>query len=95
MRRNRGAGRRQACSTRARVWLLVLGLSGCAGESGPRNLLVVVVDTLRADHLNSYGYPLETAPFLEEAFGKRGTVVEHFEAAAATTATYCLPSRPW
>ena len=55
-------------------------------RDGDVNLILISLDTLRADHLNSYGYPLETAPFLEEAFAKGGTVVEQLEAAAATTA---------
>lgn len=36
--------------------------SGCA--RGP-NVLLIVVDTLRADHLGAYGYPLETSPHLD------------------------------
>ena len=29
------------------------------------NVLVIVIDTLRADHLGSYGYGLETSPYLD------------------------------
>lgn len=87
MRRNRGAGRRQACSTRARVWLLVLGLSGCAGESGPPNLLVVVVDTLRADRLGVYGYDRPTSPRFD-AFARRATTFER----ASSPSSWTKPS---
>jgi len=45
---------------------LVLLVGGC-GESppAPRSLLLVTVDTLRADHLSSYGYARETSPGLD------------------------------
>ncbi len=50
---------------------LLLGLlaavasQGCTGPRRPaplRNLVLIVVDTLRPDHLHAYGYPRETAP---------------------------------
>ncbi|HEX2224774.1 MAG TPA: sulfatase-like hydrolase/transferase, partial [Thermoanaerobaculia bacterium] len=42
-----------------------LFLTGCGGRA-PRfdNLVVVMVDTLRSDHLPSYGYERDTAPYL-------------------------------
>jgi arylsulfatase A-like enzyme len=49
------------------------------------NVILISIDTLRADHLTSYGYPLETAPFVEERFGKGGTVLENCVSAAAKT----------
>jgi arylsulfatase A-like enzyme len=50
---------------------LLLGLAGCAGrERHPMarrdNVVVVVIDTLRRDHLAAYGYARDTAPFLGE-----------------------------
>jgi len=70
--------------------LLVLGLAGvvCAcnrSESVRPNVLLVTVDTLRADHLSSYGYPLETTPNMD-ALARRGVVFERAIAAASTTA---------
>jgi len=39
--------------------------AGCGGEHGaPRNVLFIVVDTLRADHLSAYGYARDTSPAL-------------------------------
>ncbi len=35
------------------------------------NVLLVVVDSVRADHLSSYGYSQQTSPFLDE-FARRG-----------------------
>ena len=43
-------------------------LAACGAEPvpPPTNVLLVVVDTLRADHTSAYGYERETTPFLEE-----------------------------
>lgn len=51
-------------------FLAVAGLAACnQNESAAppprfRNLVVVMIDTLRSDHLSSYGYHRDTAPFL-------------------------------
>jgi len=49
------------------------------------NVILLSIDTLRADHLTTYGYEHDTAPFIDETFGKGGTVFEHCVAAAVTT----------
>jgi arylsulfatase A-like enzyme len=49
------------------------------------DVIVLSVDTLRADHLPSYGYARETAPFVDEGLARQGTLFETFVAAAATT----------
>ena len=49
-----------ACSEAARV-----------APSARPNVLVVVVDSLRADHLSSFGYDRDTSPSLD-AFARRG-----------------------
>src|SRR5688572_2938937 len=46
------------------------------------NVVVVLIDTLRADHLPIYGYPRDTAPFLARLAAK--SVV--FSAAQSTSA---------
>lgn len=46
--------------------LAVLALS-CARRSDPPNVLLVTIDTLRADRCSSYGYPLPTTPRLDAA----------------------------
>jgi arylsulfatase A-like enzyme len=48
------------------------------------NLVLVSLDTLRADRLPPYGYPLDTAPFVAE-LAEEGTVFDAFVAAATTT----------
>src|SRR5690606_34712218 len=40
-------------------------LAGCGERSAPRNVLLVTVDTLRADHLGAYGHPAGTSPEID------------------------------
>ncbi len=54
----RRAGRRRAALLAAAVAV------GC-GPSGPPNVLLIVIDTLRADHLSGYGYARDTSPNLD------------------------------
>ena len=56
-----------------------------ARSSQERNLILISIDTLRADHLDVYGYPRETAPFLAK-LAAEGSVFEAVVSAATTTA---------
>jgi len=47
----------------------VLVTLGCGSGKQP-NILLISLDTLRADHLSSYGYTRPTSPFLDELAGK-------------------------
>ncbi|MBI5504735.1 MAG: sulfatase [Deltaproteobacteria bacterium] len=49
------------------------------------NLILLSVDTLRADRLPTYGHDGDTAPFMKELFGDRGLVFENCVAAATAT----------
>ena len=57
-----------------RFWLLGAGLlaSGCgasadgAGSVRPKHVILISIDTLRADHLSCYGYARATSPHLDE-----------------------------
>ncbi|HUR09274.1 MAG TPA: sulfatase [Nonomuraea sp.] len=51
------------------------------------NVLLIVLDTLRADHLSSYGYQLETTPRMD-AFAQQGVLFEK----AFASAPWTLPS---
>ena len=51
----------------------------------PRNLLLISVDTLRADHLGCYGYPRPTSPEID-AFARGGSLVTTAFAASPHTA---------
>ena len=55
--------------------------------AGTPNVLVITIDTLRADHLGFQGYPRETSPFLDE-LAAESIVFERAYAPIATT----LPS---
>ena len=57
-----------------------------AGREAPRNLILISIDTLRADHLGSYGYARATSPALD-AFARRG--------ARFTRAVSQAPSTPY
>lgn len=54
---------------------------------GTSNVLVIVLDTLRADHLSAYGYGRPTTPNLDR-FGAEGVVFEQ----AMASSSWTLPS---
>ncbi|MFQ5457947.1 MAG: sulfatase-like hydrolase/transferase, partial [Myxococcota bacterium] len=56
-------------------------------RAGAPNLLLIVTDTVRADHVNLYGYRRETAPHLA-ALAKEGTLFER----ALAVGTWTIPS---
>jgi arylsulfatase A-like enzyme len=51
------------------------------------NVLLIVLDTLRAERLSSYGYPRPTTPFLD-AYAQRGVLFEK----AFSTSSWTLPA---
>ncbi len=61
-------------------------LSGCR-HTAPSydNVVLVTIDTLRADHLGLYGYPRPTSPYLDQ-LGREGVVFWHAVAASSHTA---------
>jgi arylsulfatase len=66
------------------VWLLLVG---CSSSERPPDVLLLVVDTLRADHLSCYGYRRATSPALD-AWAQGGTLFER----AYAPASWTLPS---
>lgn len=67
--------------------LLVLAAS-CSGDReapGIARVVLVTVDTLRADHLGCYGYPRATSPAIDR-LAREGLVFEHAYASSALTA---------
>ena len=64
--------------------LAVLALGGCGRPVQP-DILLVVVDTLRADRLGAYGFPAATSPALD-ALAAEGVVFERAIAASTKTA---------
>ena len=66
----------------------VVSWAGCQPEAPPRpNVVLIVVDTLRADHLGSYGYDKPTSPHLD-ALAREGA---RFTGARAPS-SWTLPS---
>jgi arylsulfatase A-like enzyme len=67
----------------------LLGMSGfgCGGPDRP-NLILITLDTTRADHLGSYGYAVETSPVLD-ALAAGGVRFEAATAQSATTPVSC------
>ncbi|MFQ5718076.1 MAG: sulfatase [Acidobacteriota bacterium] len=56
-------------------------------EGGVRHIVVISVDTLRADHLGCYGYERDTSPFIDE-LAAGGVLFEQ----AISSAPWTLPS---
>jgi arylsulfatase A-like enzyme len=50
----------------------------------PRSIVLVTIDTLRADHLGSYGYPRSSSPFLDR-LAREGVVFENAQSSAVQT----------
>ena len=62
------------------------GRAALMGTDGRRpNLLLITVDTLRADHLGSYGYPRPTSPSIDQ-LAAEGVVFENAFTPVPTTA---------
>jgi arylsulfatase A-like enzyme len=70
----------------------LVGWSGAAFEAPPPpgrpNLLFIVVDTLRADHLSTYGYGRDTSPQMTRWLADRGARFDQ----AYSQAPWTLPS---
>ena len=72
-------------TSRFSALLLALLLTACGREkAGPRNVLLVVVDTLRADRLSLYGYHRPTSPNLD-AFAREGVTFLNARSPAGCT----------
>ena len=61
-------------------------LTACAEDVRP-NVVLVILDTTRADHLSAYGYPRETSPGFD-AFAKRSILFDR----AFATSSWTVPS---
>ena len=77
---------------RVRLGVLALLVSACGDAAVPAasprpNIVLVSIDSLRADHLGSYGYARDTSPFLDR-LAREGT---RFENAISTT-SWTLPA---
>jgi len=62
----------------------MLLMGSCANDPPRPNVLLVLVDALRADHLGCYGYDRDTSPFLDQ-FAGRGVRFENAFAQGSQT----------
>ena len=78
-----------AAAARLALWICVsVCASGCEGPlARPDAVVLIVVDTLRADHLGTYGYRRSTSPGLDR-WAERGVVFER----ASAPSPWTLPS---
>jgi arylsulfatase len=67
--------------------LLAIAVAGC-GEEKPPSLLLVTIDTLRADHLSAYGYPKPTTPRID-ALAASGALFENMMSPLPETGPSC------
>lgn len=78
------------------LFLVTKGLSNDKGD-GLKRIVIVTIDTLRADHLKSYGYIRETSPFIDKLasegvrFEKAFTASSHTGPSHATMFTSLYP----
>jgi arylsulfatase A-like enzyme len=78
-----------AAGTYGRTWInerTALGRLPVAAPGSP-NVLIVVLDTVRADHVSSYGYSRTTTPFIDR-LGAEGAVFDN----AYSTSSWTLPA---
>ncbi len=87
-------GRRLGRTLRARCGLALallaaVTLLGCRSEPVPRppDIVLISIDTLRADHVGAWGYPKPTTPFLD-SLARRGIRFQN----AFAPASWTLPS---
>ncbi len=71
------------------LWILIASVAwtGCSEAPPPRNVVLIVLDTMRADRLSSYGYPVQTSPNLD-ALAEEGVLFE----IAVSNASWTLPA---
>lgn len=70
---------------RSAPWAILAALACSAGGASPPSIVLVTIDTLRADRLSSYGYPLATSPNLDR-LAARGVRFENALAPSSSTA---------
>jgi len=80
---------RLAIGIAAGVWIALAGCSRSDESVPPErpNIVLITLDTLRADHLGCYGYPRNTSPAIDR-FAAQATLYK----SARTTAPWTLPS---
>lgn len=71
------------------VWLLpLLVIGACAPQPPSQRIILVTIDTLRADHLGSYGYPRNVSPFLDRLAEKSAVFDRAFSSCSHTAPSH-------
>jgi arylsulfatase A-like enzyme len=78
------AGRAARVLARSLILLLPLGCAGCFRHTSPENLVLVTIDTLRRDHLGTYGFEKPISPNLDR-LAERGVRFDDALAQAIST----------
>lgn len=88
-----GSGLRDRMLRLGLLTLFLVPIAACGGSSRgepdfkpTRGVVLISIDTLRADHLSSYGYTRATTPFLDSLAAK-GVLFEHVFAQMPNTLT--------
>src|SRR5579871_3976265 len=76
-----------AVAAAAAILAAVLGVRAYQARRAPLNVLLISIDTLRADHLGAYGYAAAQTPAIDR-LASRGLRFTH----AATVAPLTLPA---
>lgn len=79
--------RRTFCLSALSTIGLAAGAAGCKTSLRPPNLILIVLDTVRADHLSCWGYKRQTSPHID-SFACESTVYRQ----ARATSPWTLPS---
>lgn len=89
MRKSRVARLRRVAALTQAASVLTLALASCGGASEPErpDVVLVLIDTLRPDHLPAWGYERDTAPFLTR-IAAESAVFER----AYSTSTWTAPA---
>src|SRR5689334_9822075 len=70
--RRAGRRRRSAAIGRCVAAVVLVALASCRARDTPPNVVLISVDTMRADRLGLAGYPRATTPNIDRFFGERG-----------------------
>jgi arylsulfatase A-like enzyme len=81
------------------VWSVPVVTAPAPRPAARRSVILISLDTLRADRLDAYGRHAGTSPFLARKFGREGVIFESAVAAATTTGpshmTVFTSLQPW
>ena len=84
LQRITGAGHRASIVGLSLALLGCVAASGCRPAAEPPNIVLLIVDTLRADKLGCYGHPADASPEID-ALAEQGVIFENVFAQSSWT----------